>query len=70
MNQMDELEIDYKSIRSLRYGRTNKTNQVTKNELFTVLYEAIVEPKESRNEEQKKIVELLSERGVDVFQID
>ena len=54
-NQMDELEIDYKSIRR----STNKTDQVTKNELFTVLYEAIVEPKESRNEEQKKVVELL-----------
>ena len=59
MNQMDELEIDYRSIRSLRYDRANRTDQVTKSELFKVLYEAIVEPKESRNEEQKKIVELI-----------
>lgn len=61
INQMDELEIDYRSIRSLRHGRTSRTDQVqvTKNELFTALYEAIVEPKGSRNEEQKKIVELI-----------
>ena len=55
MNQMDELEIDYKLIRR----STNRTDQVTKRELFTVFYEAITEPEESRNEDQEKAIELL-----------
>lgn len=51
-DQMNESEIDYKSIRR----STNKTGQVTKNQLFTVFYEAIVEPENSRSEERKNVI--------------
>ena len=54
-DQMNESEIDYKSIRR----STNKTGQVTKNQLFTVFYEAIVEPENSRSEEQKNVIRLV-----------
>ena len=54
MNE-NESEVDYKSIRR----STNKTDQVLKNQLFTLFHEAIIKPENSRNEEQKIAIKLL-----------
>lgn len=48
-DKTNESRIDYKSIRR----SITKTDQVIKNQLFTLFYQAIIELENSRNDEQK-----------------